>query len=81
LTIDPATGTVLSGTLTAAAPERISTTFTVRYAEDAATKLVVPVEMHETYWYPDKPNEDRLDATMTYSSFRRFQVSTSEVIK
>lgn len=81
LTIDLETGKILSGTLTAEAPGRVSTTFAARYAEDPGLKMIVPVEMRESYWYPEKPKDDRLEAKMTYSAFRRFTVTTSEIIK
>jgi hypothetical protein len=81
LVIDLATGRVLSATLTAEASEAVSTTFTVRYSEEPRLKLLVPMEMTESYWLPAQPKGDRLEATMTYSAFRRFQVTTSETIK
>lgn len=82
LSMDLAKGTIVSGTLTADSPDSIlSTTFTVKYHEDPAMKLLVPTEMTESYWLPAKPKDDRLEAKMTYSTFRRFQVTTTEVIK
>jgi hypothetical protein len=82
VTLDLAKGTIVGGTLTAEAPDApVSTTFTVTYREDAAMKLLVPIEMTESYWLPAKPKDDRLEAKMTYSMFRRFQVTTTEVIK
>ena len=44
-------------------------------------KLLVPTEMTEIYTFPDKPKDDQLKTKMTYSAFRRFQVTTSEIIK
>ena len=35
----------------------------------------------ERYWRQDKPNDDRLEGTSTYSNFRRFQVKIGEQIK
>ena len=77
-----ANGTIESATLTAESPDApVSTTFTVKYRDEPAVKMFVPAEMTESYWLPAKPKDDRLEATMTYSAFRRFQVTTSEVIK
>jgi hypothetical protein len=82
LAMDLAKGAIVSGTLTAEAPgAELSTTFTVKYQEEPAMKLLVPMEMTESYWLPARPKEDRLNATMTYSAFRRFRVTTSEIIK
>jgi hypothetical protein len=80
--VDLAKGTILSATLTAESPEApVSTTFTVKYGEAPAMKLFVPKDMTESYTFPADPKDDRLDAKMTYSAFRRFQVTTSVVIK
>lgn len=82
LVLDRATGRILSGTLTAESPEApVSTTFTVSYQEEPSMKLLVPTAMTESYWLPAKPQDDRLEAKMTYSAFRRFQVTTTEIIK
>jgi hypothetical protein len=82
LVLDPATGVILAASLTAeSADAPVSTTFTVKYQEDPGTKVLVPVEMSESYWLPAKPKDDRFSATMTYSTFRRFQVTTTEIIK
>jgi hypothetical protein len=82
LTVDLTKGTILSATLTGESPEApVSMTFSVKYEEDPTLKLLVPASMTERYWRTDKPKEDRLEATMTYSAFRRFQVTTSEIIK
>ena len=51
-------------------------TVDVRYAEDAATGLLVPVESREDYRTPD--SKDRLEVSSTYSNFRRFQVTVDE---
>jgi hypothetical protein len=82
--VDLTKGTILSATLTAESPEApVSTTFTVKYGEapEMKTKLLVPTEMTDSYTFPDKPKDDRLEAKMTYSAFRRFTVTTSEIIK
>lgn len=80
--VDLAKGTVLSATLTAESTEApVSTTFSVRYADEPAMTMFVPVEMAERYVTPAKPKDDHLETRMTYSAFRRFQVTTSEIIK
>lgn len=80
--VDLATGTIHSATLTAESPEApVSTTFTVKYGEAPTMKLLVPTEMTESYTFPTQPKDDRLDSKMTYSAFRRFQVTTSVIIK
>ena len=67
--IEPGTGRVLAAT------------FAVRYAIDPALQICVPVEVTERYWRPGKPDEDVLSVHATYSSFRKFQVTTVEAIK
>jgi hypothetical protein len=80
--IEPATGRVLAAELTADNPDsKISATFKVRYAMDPKLEMSVPVEVTERYWQPAKPNEDVLEMRATYSSFRKFQVTTGEEIK
>ena len=82
LLLDLAKGTIVAGTLTAEdAQAPVSTTFSVKYQEDPAMKVLMPTEMTERYWLPAKPKDDRLEAKMTYSAFRRFQVTTTEIIK
>src|SRR3954447_1740781 len=80
--IEPGTGRVLTATFTADNSEaRYSATFTVRYAIEPKLEISVPVEVTERYWQPAKPDADVLDVHATYSSFRRFQVTTGEQIK
>jgi hypothetical protein len=80
--VDLAKGTIQSATLTAESPDApVSTTFKVNYRDEPAIKMLVPADMTESYWLPAKPKDDRLEAKMTYSSFRRFTVTTSEIIK
>ena len=51
--LDLAKGTILSATLTAESPDApVSTTFTVKYQEEPAMKILVPVAMSESYWLP-----------------------------
>jgi hypothetical protein len=59
----------------------MSRTFEARFDEHATLKMRVPVEMTETYRFPARPKDDRFEAKYTYSAFRRFQVTTSEIIK
>lgn len=80
--VDASTGRILAAELTADAPAApVSVKMTVRYREDPQLKQLVPEQMTEEYWQPAKPKEDRLVVTSTYASFRRFQVSTTEIIK
>jgi hypothetical protein len=82
MVIDPVTGVIQSATISAESPGApLATKFTVTYAEEPTLKMRVPTTMTEHYHYPDKPKEDHLEATATYSSFRKFSVSTTEVIK
>jgi len=80
--VDAGSGRILAAELVAEDPGSVvSVKMTARYREDAQLKQLVPEQMTEEYWQPAKPKEDRLVVTSTYSSFRRFQVSTSEIIK
>jgi hypothetical protein len=80
--IEPATGRVLAAEFTADdTGSKESATFKVRYAIDPKLEISVPVEVAERYWQPAKPNEDVVEMHATYSSFRRFQVTTGERIK
>jgi hypothetical protein len=82
MVVDPATGAIQSATLTAeSAGAPISTTFAVTYAEEPALKLRVPIGMTEHYHLTAKPKDDHFEMTATYSSFRRFTVATTEIIK
>ncbi len=80
--IEPGTGRVLASAFTADNPEAPwSATFKVRYEIDPTLEISVPVEVTERYWQPAKPNEDTLEVRATYSSFRKFRVTTGEEIK
>jgi hypothetical protein len=80
--IEAETGRVLGVTLTAGgAGADFSVTLDVRYAEEPALKLLVPVEMREEVWRPAKPRDSRLVVVSSYSNFRRFQVTTEEQIR
>ncbi len=80
--IAPDSARVRAANLTAGSPStEFQTAFDVRYDEDPALKLIVPVEMKERYWRPAKPREDHLEIVSRYSKFRRFQVTTEEQIK
>jgi len=79
--VDAGTGRILAAELTAEDPAVVSVKMTVRYREDQQLKQLVPEQMTEEYWWPAKPKDDRLIVTSSYSSFRRFQVSTTEIIK
>lgn len=80
--VDTGTGRVLAAELTASgSPPAHSFSISVRYAEDPQLKLLVPVEVREKYWRPDRPRDDRLDAVASYSNYRRFTVTVDESIK
>jgi hypothetical protein len=85
--IEPETGRVLSAEFSADNTEsllpkdRVSASFTVRYAIDPKLDLSVPVEVTERYTHPLQPDADVLTMHATYSAFRRFQVTTDEQIK
>ncbi len=80
--IEPGTGRVLAAEFTADnADDRVSATYKVRYAIDPKLEISVPVEVTERYRQPAKPDEDVLEVRSTYSSFRKFQVTTGEQIK
>ena len=75
LTIDGNTGR-LSGARLAADNGDFAVTVDIRYAEDAASGLLVPVESREDYRSPT--SKDRTEVSSTYSNFRRFQVTVEE---
>ena len=78
VTIDGDTGRV-SGAQLVAANSQFVLTVDVRYAENAASGLLVPVEMREEYRSPT--SKDRLEVSSTYSNFRRFQVTVDERVE
>jgi hypothetical protein len=73
LWVDPVSGRILR-TLLRAAGATITVTYRPR---EEATGLWLPVMMQENYIYTTA----RIQATATYSKFRRFQVFTEEKIK
>jgi hypothetical protein len=78
--IDRATGRVLSAEFRAE-DTPWSVFFKVSYDVDPTLQISVPVELTERYWQPGKRDEDILTVHATYSSFRRFAVTTGEQIK
>jgi hypothetical protein len=78
LIIESGTGRVSGARLVAENPQFVLTV-DVRYAEDAASGLLVPVESREDYRTPD--SKDRLEVSSTYSNVRRFQVTVDEHIE
>jgi len=78
LTIESSTGRLSGARLVAENPLFV-VTLDVRYAEDAASGLLVPVESREDYRTPDE--KDRLEVSSTYSNFRRFQVTVDEQVE
>jgi hypothetical protein len=77
LTVEGDTGRVTDARLVAENPQFV-VTLDVRYAEDAASGLLVPVESREDYRTPVE--KDRLEVSSTYSNFRRFQVTVDEQV-
>src|SRR6185503_18246906 len=78
LTLESRTGRLSGARLIAENPQFVIT-LDVRYAEDAASGLLVPVESREDYRTPD--SKDRLEVSSTYSNFRRFQVTVDEHVE
>jgi hypothetical protein len=78
LTIESSSGRLSGARLVAENPQFVLTV-DVRYAEDAASGLLVPVESREDYRTPDE--KDRLEVSSAYSNFRRFQVTVDEHIE
>jgi hypothetical protein len=78
LTIESSTGRLSGARLVADNPLFVLT-LDVRYSEDAASGLLVPVESREDYRTPD--SKDRLEVSSTYSNFRRFQVTVDEHVE
>jgi hypothetical protein len=78
LTIEGNTGRLSGARLVAENPQFV-VTLDVRYAEDAASGLLVPVESREDYRTPVE--KDRLEVSSTYSNFRRFQVTVDEHVE
>lgn len=78
LTIEEGTGRLSGARLIAENPQFVITQ-DVRYVEDAASGLLVPVESREDYRTPLE--KDRLEVLATYSNFRRFQVTVDERIE
>jgi hypothetical protein len=77
LTIESSTGRLSGARLVAENPLFVIA-MDVRYAEDAAIGLLVPVESREDYRTPD--SKDRLEVSSTYSNFRRFQGTVDEQV-
>ena len=68
----------LLGSSLAAPSEDIEVTLDIRYAEDAATKLLLPAETRQVVYSPRRLKTDRSESVSTYTNFRRFQVTTDE---
>jgi hypothetical protein len=78
LTIEGDTGRLSGARLVAENPQFVLTV-DVRYAEDTASGLLVPVESREDYRTPRE--KDRLEVSSTYTNFRRFQVTVEERVE
>jgi hypothetical protein len=78
LWIDPATGVVLKTQLIAS-DISVRAQIDVTFRDDPKLGLWVPAQMNEAY---QSTGDDRdVIGTATYQNYRRFQVSTDEVIK
>jgi len=77
LWIDEATGTLLRGLVRAQDPT-VDSEITVTFQRDETLGMWVPVRMDERFRRGGDAAEIR--GTATYTNFRRFQVSTSEVL-
>lgn len=76
--IDPATGTVVKTSMTAADP-LVRALVTTTYREDATLQFWVPAEMAEHYVVGN--DVDELTGSATYTNFRRFTVNTDDVMR
>jgi len=76
-TVDVDSGRVRGASLIAT-NTAFETTFDIRYVEDATVSLLLPAEMHEGYRHAEKPGDDQLDVSSSYSNFRRFHVNVDE---
>jgi hypothetical protein len=75
--IDPLTGRVWMSELVAE-DAAIRADITVTYPWEAALSLLVPVEMRESIWMPQRSSDIKITGRASYSRFRRFQVSVDE---
>lgn len=78
LWVDPASGTILKTSMTAADPA-VRAVVTVTFREDETLKLWVPAQMDEHYSSPHQ--SDVITCTAIYTNYRRFGVSTDEQIR
>lgn len=77
LWVDPATGVILKTSMWVADAAVIATV-TVQFREDHAVDFWVPAEMTEHYRAAS--GSDEIRCTATYTNYRKFSVSTDEVI-
>jgi hypothetical protein len=82
-TVDPGSGRVFetSVTVEGAGEEPLRAGITVRYRLEPRLETWVPAEMSETYRPAGKRPGWTIEATATYSAFRRFGVETRETIR
>ncbi len=78
LWIDPATGTVVKTSLTAADP-LVRAVVTTTYREDPVLQFWVPAQMDEHYTAGS--DVDEILGYATYTNFRRFTVNTDDVMR
>lgn len=70
----------LIGSSVSATSGDVEFTMDATYAEDARTKLLLPIETRQVLHQPRRPKADRSEAVSTYTNFRRFQVTTDEQV-
>ena len=75
--LDVETGdTLRSELILGTSRSEVRTTITVDYREDESLEYWVPESMREMYERPRKSKANRIEATATYSHFRRFALQT-----
>lgn len=76
--IEPATGTILKTTMTAADPI-VRALVTTVYREDAAVAFWVPDRMED--YYKAARDVDEVSGIATYTNYRKFSVNTDEALR
>jgi hypothetical protein len=76
--IEPTTGRILMSELVTESRD-VHGQITVNYQSQPLAGLLLPIEMHESYWQKD--DAFRTNASAIYTNFRRFQVEVNETIR
>lgn len=79
LSIEPETGQLLAASMRANNP-LFDTTVDIRYEQDPAVDLLVPVTMRQRHTRGDQSRPNVLEVSSTYANWRRFKVQTSETL-